>query len=79
MDMAIYPGDPLTPGWASVAGAKRLARAEAKTILKIPVMPISYGDAQPLLEQLRGPVVPEAWRGRCRSLITLGQGRRLFI
>ena len=56
MDMAIYPGDPLTPGWASVPGAKRLARAEAATILKIPVMPISYGDAQPLLEQLRGPV-----------------------
>lgn len=74
MDMAIYPGDPLTPGWASVAGAKRLPRAEAKTILKIPVMPISYGDAQPLLEQLRGPVVPEAWRGALPITYHAGPG-----
>jgi N-acetylated-alpha-linked acidic dipeptidase len=74
MDMAIYPGDPLTPGWASVPGAKRLARAEAATILKIPVMPISYGDAQPLLEQLRGPVVPEAWRGALPITYHAGPG-----
>ena len=74
MDMAIYPGDPLTPGWASVPGAKRLSRAEAKTILKIPVMPISYGDAQPLLEQLRGPVVPEAWRGALPITYHAGPG-----
>jgi N-acetylated-alpha-linked acidic dipeptidase len=74
MDMAIYPGDPLTPGWASVAGAKRLPRAEAKTILKIPVMPISYGDAQPLLEQLRGPVVPETWRGALPITYHAGPG-----
>jgi N-acetylated-alpha-linked acidic dipeptidase len=74
MDMAIYPGDPLTPGWASVPGAKRLARADAKTILKIPVMPISYGDAQPLLEQLRGPVVPESWRGALPITYHAGPG-----
>jgi N-acetylated-alpha-linked acidic dipeptidase len=74
MDMAIYPGDPLTPGWASIAGAKRLPRAEAKTILKIPVMPISYGDAQPLLEQLHGPVVPEAWRGALPITYHAGPG-----
>jgi N-acetylated-alpha-linked acidic dipeptidase len=74
MDMAIYPGDPLTPGWASVPGAKRLARAEAATILKIPVMPISYGDAQPLLEQLHGPVVPEAWRGALPITYHAGPG-----
>ena len=74
MDMAIYPGDPLTPGWASVAGAKRIPRAEAKTILKIPVMPISYGDAQPLLEQLHGPMVPEAWRGALPITYHTGPG-----
>ncbi|MGA3188270.1 MAG: transferrin receptor-like dimerization domain-containing protein [Bryobacteraceae bacterium] len=74
MDMPLYPGDPLTPGWASVPGAKRLARADAKTILKIPVMPISYGDAQPLLEQLRGPVVPEAWRGALPITYRAGPG-----
>ena len=63
MDMPIHPGDPLTPGIGATKEAKRLAREDAKTILKIPVMPISYGDALPLLKQLRGAVVPEAWRG----------------
>lgn len=74
MDMPVYPGDPLTPGWASVPGAKRLNRAEAQTILKIPVMPISYGDAQPLLEQLRGSVAPEAWRGALGITYHTGPG-----
>jgi N-acetylated-alpha-linked acidic dipeptidase len=74
LDMAIYPGDPLTPGWASLAGAKRLPRSEARPILKIPVMPISYGDAQPLLEQLRGPLVPEAWRGALPITYHAGPG-----
>jgi N-acetylated-alpha-linked acidic dipeptidase len=63
MDMALYPGDPLTPGWASEPGSKRLTRDEAKTLLKIPVLPISWADALPLLQQLTGPVVPESWRG----------------
>ncbi len=63
LDMALYPGDPLSPGWAAEPGAKRLPLAEAKSLLKIPVLPISYGDAKPLLEQLGGPLVPEAWRG----------------
>ena len=63
MDMPIHPGDPLTPGIGSTKDAKRLSRDEAKTLLKIPVMPISYSDALPLLKQLRGAVVPEAWRG----------------
>ncbi len=63
MDMPIHPGDPLTPGVGATKDAKRLAREDAKTILKIPVLPISYGDALPLLKQLRGAVVPEAWRG----------------
>jgi N-acetylated-alpha-linked acidic dipeptidase len=63
MDMPIHPGDPLTPGWGATKGARRLSRDEAKTLMKIPVLPISYGDAQPLLKTLGGQVVPESWRG----------------
>ena len=57
----------MSPGWASEPGSnpspKRLTREEAKTLLKIPVLPISWADALPLLRQLNGPVVPESWRG----------------
>ena len=74
MDMPIHPGDPLTPGIGAVKGARRLAREEAKTILKIPVMPISYGDALPLLRQLKGQVVPEAWRGALPITYRIGAG-----
>ena len=63
MDMPRYPGDPLSPGWSSVEGSRRLAREEATTLVAIPVLPISYGDALPLLRALRGPVAPESWRG----------------
>ncbi|MBU3078550.1 transferrin receptor-like dimerization domain-containing protein [Sphingomonas quercus] len=62
-DMAIFPGDPLTPGIGATANAKRLTRATAPTILKIPALPMSYGDAQKLLARLGGPVGPEDWRG----------------
>jgi N-acetylated-alpha-linked acidic dipeptidase len=61
--MQQYPGDPLTPGIGSTPGAKRLAIKDAKTLLKIPVLPISYADATPLLKSLGGPVAPAAWRG----------------
>src|SRR5262245_45877953 len=54
MDMPIHPGDPLSPGWGSVKGSRRLDRNQSKTILKIPVLPISYGDALPLLRNLQG-------------------------
>ncbi len=63
MDMPIYAGDPTTPGFASTANAKRIDRAQAESLLKIPVLPISYGDAQPLLASLGGPVAPDRWRG----------------
>ncbi len=63
MDMPIHPGDPLTPGWGATKNARRLARDEAKTLMKIPVLPISYGDALPLLKALAGPVAPDSWRG----------------
>jgi N-acetylated-alpha-linked acidic dipeptidase len=62
-DMQQYPGDPLTPGIGSTPGAKRLAIKDAKTLLKIPVLPISYADATPLLHSLSGPVAPASWRG----------------
>ncbi len=62
-DMQLYPGDPLTPSIGSTADAKRLAIEDAKTILKIPVLPISWGDAMPLLRALTGPLAPAHWRG----------------
>lgn len=63
MDFVRYPGDPLTPGVGATPDAKRLRREDATTITKIPVLPISYGDAQPLLQALTGPMAPEEWRG----------------
>ena len=74
MDMPVYPGDPLTPGWGAEAGGRRLDRADAMTILKIPVLPISYQDAQPLLEALDGPVAREDWRGALPITYQLGPG-----
>jgi N-acetylated-alpha-linked acidic dipeptidase len=62
-DMQLYPGDPLTPGVGATKDAKRLKRSEAPSILKIPVLPISYADAQVFLETLGGRVVPSGWRG----------------
>ena len=74
MDMPIYPGDPLTPGVGATKEAQRLALKDAKTITKIPVLPISYGDAQPLLATLKGDVVPEGWRGSLAQTYRLGPG-----
>jgi N-acetylated-alpha-linked acidic dipeptidase len=74
MDIPIHPGDPLTPGWASEKGARRLERSESKTLLKIPVLPISYGDALPLLRALGGDVAPEAWRGALPITYHVGAG-----
>jgi N-acetylated-alpha-linked acidic dipeptidase len=62
-DMTTYPGDPLTPGVGATENAKRLTRETATTILKIPALPISYADAQPILEALGGPVAPKSFRG----------------
>jgi N-acetylated-alpha-linked acidic dipeptidase len=62
-DMTTFPGDPTTPGYGSTKDAKRVAREDAATILKIPTLPISYGDATELLKSLDGPVAPAAWRG----------------
>ncbi|NIJ06554.1 N-acetylated-alpha-linked acidic dipeptidase [Sphingomonas vulcanisoli] len=62
-DMVLYPGDPLTPGVGATDKAKRLTRAQAVTLLKIPALPMSYGDAGKLLSRLGGPVAPAGWRG----------------
>ena len=73
-DMTLYSGDPLTPGVGATRNAKRLPLDKAKTILKIPVLPISYADAQPLLAALDGPVVPASWRGSLPITYHFGPG-----
>ncbi|MCJ8210564.1 M28 family peptidase [Mucilaginibacter sp. RS28] len=75
MDMVIYPGDPLTPGEGATKNAKRLDRLSAPTILKIPVLPISYHDAQPLLAALDGQVAPADWRGGLPITYHIGPGK----
>ncbi len=71
-DMTLYPGDPLTPGVGSTADAKRLTREEATTILKIPVLPISYGDAVKMLGKLGGPQAPDNFAGALPITYHLG-------
>jgi len=73
-DMPFYPGDPLTPGVGATKDAKRLKVEEAPTITKIPVLPISYADAQPLLAALTGRVAPEGWRGGLGITYHVGPG-----
>ena len=72
--MTLYPGDPLTPGVGATKDAKRLTREEAKTILKIPTLPISYGDAQHFLAALDGPVAPADFRGALPITYHVGGG-----
>ena len=75
MDFAsASPGDPLTPGIGATPDAKRLSLKEAKSITKIPVLPISYGDAQPLLAALAGPMAPDEWRGSLPIPYHVGPG-----
>jgi N-acetylated-alpha-linked acidic dipeptidase len=76
MDMPIYPGDPLTPGVGADSNAVRIAsHNEASNLLKIPVLPISYHDAKPLLESLDGPVVPDGWQGALPITYHVGAGK----
>ena len=74
MDMPVYPGDPLTPDVGATKDAKRLDRSEAKNLLKIPVLPISYHDATPLLQALDGPVAPPEWQGSLPFTYHIGPG-----
>lgn len=73
-DMPVYAGDPLTPGVGATKNAKRLKVSEAATITKIPVLPISYGDALPLLRNLGGFTVPQEWRGALPITYHFGPG-----
>jgi N-acetylated-alpha-linked acidic dipeptidase len=74
MDMPIHPGDPLTPNIGATRDAARLAVKDAPTIMKIPVLPISYGDAQPLLAAITGRLAPEDWRGALPITYRIGPG-----
>lgn len=74
MDMPTYPGDVLTPGYGATKNAKRLDRKDAPTITKIPVLPISYEDAEPLLAALQGAVAPTTWRGGLPITYHIGPG-----
>jgi N-acetylated-alpha-linked acidic dipeptidase len=73
-DMTLYPGDPLTPGIGATQNAKRLAIKDAPTILKIPVLPMSYADAQPFLATLAGPLAPAEFRGGLPITYHIGPG-----
>ncbi len=74
-DMPIYSGDPLTPFIGATKDAKRLTLKEATILMKIPVLPISYGDALPLLRSLDGPVVPNNWKGSLPIAYHMGPGK----
>jgi N-acetylated-alpha-linked acidic dipeptidase len=74
LDMPLYAGDPLTPGVGATAHAKRLDRADAPTIPKVPVLPLSYADAEPLLRALGGRPAPRSWMGGLPMTYHLGPG-----
>ncbi|MEJ2006932.1 MAG: M28 family metallopeptidase [Acidobacteriota bacterium] len=74
MDMVQYSGDPLTPGVGATKNAKRLPLKDVTVFTKIPTLPLSYGDAKPLLAALMGPVAPDAWRGGLGITYRLGPG-----
>ena len=73
-DMPLYPGDPLTPGVGATADAERMTPDESPTVMKIPVLPLSWGDALPLLRALEGPVAPPSWRGALPLTYHVGPG-----
>jgi N-acetylated-alpha-linked acidic dipeptidase len=71
----IVPGDPLTPGWASVPGARRIAEAESEVLPRIPSVPLSFRDARQVLETLAGPVRPSlGWQGGGAFTYHVGPG-----
>ncbi|MGE5245370.1 MAG: M28 family peptidase, partial [Betaproteobacteria bacterium] len=74
MEMEKYPGDPETPGWGATPGSRRLTRDQVTNLQKIPVLPISWGDAEPLLKALGGPMAPTAWRGALPITYHVGPG-----
>ncbi len=78
LDMVIYPGDPLTPGVGATTNAERIPnRNNAANLLKIPVLPISYHDAQPLIAAIGGPVAPPGWAGSLPVTYHVGPGKTM--
>jgi N-acetylated-alpha-linked acidic dipeptidase len=75
----IVPGDPLTPGWASVPGAKHIAPEEARSLPKIVALPLSWHDARPLLEHMGGPVAPKEWQGGLPLTYRLGGEAKVHL
>ena len=73
-DMPVYSGDPSTPFVGATKDAKHLAVKDIKILTKIPVMPISYHDALPLLKSLTGPVAPDNWKGALPITYHVGPG-----
>jgi N-acetylated-alpha-linked acidic dipeptidase len=73
-DSAVFMGDPLTPGYGATADAKRVPLKDAQSLTKIPVLPISYADAEPLLAAIAGPVAPRDWRGGLGITYRIGPG-----
>ncbi|HTU42738.1 MAG TPA: M28 family metallopeptidase [Candidatus Aquilonibacter sp.] len=71
----MVPGDPLTPGWASIEGAKRIPASDAVSIPKIMALPLSWHDAKPLLSNMDGPVAPADWQGGLPIKYHLGGNR----
>jgi N-acetylated-alpha-linked acidic dipeptidase len=74
MDFTEHDGDPLTPFVGATENAKRIRREDSNSITKIPVLPISYKDALPLLRALEGPLAPQDWRGDLPIAYHIGPG-----
>jgi len=74
----IVPGDPLTPGWPSLPGARQVKPEEARSLPKIAGLPLSWKDAKPLLENMDGPVAPRDWQGGLPLEYRLG-GERVRV
>lgn len=72
--LSLGPGDPTTPGWASVAGARRVPREQVTTIPKIPSLPLSYGEAEKILRRLGGPEAPDGFQGGLPFAYHVGPG-----
>lgn len=73
-DMPLYMGDPLTPNVAATEDAERLTVDTSPVVMKIPVLPVAYADALPLLQALEGPVAPVNWRGSLPITYHVGPG-----
>ncbi len=66
-------GDPTTPSWSSVEGARRVPE-DSLDIPKIPIIPMSYGNARRFLEPMTGPSVPQSWQGGLPFRYHVGPG-----